>query len=242
MAAADGPALASESLTVTVDGAPSRSRSCASATAAGCTSAGPGSDACACSTPPRSPARASRRGRPRRRPRLPAAQPLRRVRRARPDGLGGVLPARGQAAARRGQLLGRHPAVLRQRLQPAHRRRHPDPAGPPGRVPRLRPPGDRDAARPQRRRPAWSRSTPPALARWTSMRSSRPRSTGSGGWSTPPRWPPAARWCGSRPAATPPTPRSSPSSPAAPTWSHAGGRHASPDLPHDDLTSLVSLT
>ena len=47
--------------------------------------------------------------------------------------------------------------LLRERVQPPDRRRHPDPAAAPGGVPRLRPPRDRDAARAQRAGPAGGR-------------------------------------------------------------------------------------
>ncbi|WP_422678038.1 transglutaminase-like domain-containing protein [Blastococcus brunescens] len=52
----------------------------------------------------------------------------------------------------------------------------------------------------------------PGLSPWTSTPSSRPMSTASGRWSTRRGWRPLARWCGSAPGGTPPTPLSSRSS------------------------------
>ena len=76
-----------------------------------------------------------------------------------------------------------HAGCLRRRLQPADRRRGQHPARPPGRVPRLRAPRDRAAARLRRPRPA-RLGLRARLRRWTSTRSPRPGSTATGSSST----------------------------------------------------------
>ncbi|MGY1808010.1 transglutaminase family protein [Blastococcus sp. SYSU D00669] len=65
-------------------------------------------------------------------------------------------------------------------------------------------------------RPGWSPSTRRGWTRWTSTPSSRPTSTAPGAWSTRPGWLRRRPWCGSAPAATRPTRRSSPCSAASP--------------------------
>ena len=188
------PRAGSETLTITVDGRPVEvARGSASPTAAGCTSAPLRPAACVLAYDAEVTGRAE-----------PATvDPVddivyrRPSRYAESDELGPTAWAEfsqleGKDAARRRQLVGRHPALLRQRLQPTHRRRHPDPAGPPGRLPRLRPPGDRDAARPQRAGPPGRGLRARACRRWTSTPWSRPRSTAAGTPSTPPPWRPAA--------------------------------------------------
>ena len=89
-----------------------------------------------------------------RRDRLPAAQPLLRVRHPRPDRRQRVRRAERSQPAQRRHRLGQPAAHVRLRIQPADRRRRPDAARPPGSLPRLRPPLGRAAALAERAGPA----------------------------------------------------------------------------------------
>ena len=95
-----------------------------------------------------------RRGRGRRRrPRRTCSSTRRPSRYAESDSLGPTAYAEFAGITDAAELLplgvvvGRHPPVLRQRLEPADRRRHPHPARPAGRLPRLRAPVRGAAAR-----------------------------------------------------------------------------------------------
>ena len=104
--------------------------------------------------------------------------------------------------------LGQPAAHVRPRVEPADRRRGPYVARPPGRLPRLRAPVHRAAARDERAGPARRGVRPGAQPDGVprGLRGLWP--TVSGGSSTPPSSPPGRACCASPPAATPPTPRS----------------------------------
>ena len=161
---------------------------------------------------------------------LPAPEPVLRVGHARADRARRVRrPARVRPAGR-GQLVGRLAPVLRARVEPADRRRGADPARPCRACAATTRTSSSRCCAPSTCRPGWCRCTHRACPRWTSTPSPRPTSTAQ--WyvvdATHARAPHAA-WCGSRPAVTRRTPRSSTCTTATPALDelerHGGRRH-----------------
>ena len=209
---------ASETLTVTLDGEPVEVRACSTTTAACCTTSRASARASWPSTTSAPPATASQP--------IPVEEidPVRYLRPSRyceSDQLGAIAHAEFPACTgwpcSSGVELGRASTSPTSRVEPADRRRGAHPARPPGRVPRLRPPGASPCCAacdmPARLVSVYA----PGLHRWTSTPSPRPSSTASGWSSMRRRSRRARRCCASPRGATRRTPPSSPRPVAAPS-------------------------